>query len=68
LFITSSLFARLPAGWEIDGAVIVQCLAKIYHIGRDISAPPFPVMEMSFFKAWALADTINIHLFGDSSP
>jgi len=46
----SSLFAKLPAGYEIDSVLIVQCLAKIYHIGMDISAPLFPMTGIALLS------------------
>jgi len=46
----SSLFAKLPAGYEIDSVLIVQCLAKLYRIGRDISAPLFPMTGIALLS------------------
>ncbi len=50
MYINSSRFAKLPAGCEIDRALIVQCLAKIYHIGMDISAPLFPMTGIALLS------------------
>ncbi len=50
MYITLSLFAKLPAGCEIDSALIVQCHAKLYRIGRDISAPLFPVKGIALLS------------------
>lgn len=50
MYITLSLFAKLPAGCEIDSALIVQCHAKIYHIGRDISVPLFPLTGIALLS------------------